>query len=195
MPSEESRIIAYYFFDFRRKESLFTLSFLRSILHQILQIDNISPGIQRRLETIFIGTIGIREPDVIELQKLVADVCTTSIQKEVFLVVDGIDEADEDVRKIALHFLKNMRSRVKLFAAGQPEIDITKLFDSCVTISISARDLENDIWTFINVQVEKELNGVLSPYGSELIETIKSVLAWNAQGMYVPNIKPIYRGE
>ncbi|KAF8544009.1 hypothetical protein BDD12DRAFT_977932 [Trichophaea hybrida] len=185
-PSEESRAVAYYFFDFRRKESLSILTFLRSILHQVLRIDKISPEIQRRLEEIFIGTTGTREPDLIELQGLITDVCATNIQEEVFLVVDGIDEADEGVRKIVLQFLKDMQlcARVKLFAAGQPEVDIKKVV-RCVTISITPRELEDDIRTFIDVQVEKELNGVLSVHESGLVDKIKDVLAWKAQGMFL----------
>ncbi|KAF8248375.1 hypothetical protein K440DRAFT_642690 [Wilcoxina mikolae CBS 423.85] len=160
-PSEKGRVVAYYF-DFRRKESLSILFFLRSILHQVLRIDKISPEIQRRLEAIFIGTI-------------------------MFLVVDGIDEAGEDVRKIVLQFLKDMQScaRVKIFAAGQPEVDITKFLAQCVTISITAREQEGDIRTFIDVQAEKELNGVLSAYKSVFIDKIKEILAWKAQGMFL----------
>ena len=187
---EEGRVIAYYFFDYRRKESLSTSTFLQSILHQLLRIDNITPQIQRRIEAIFIGHTGTREPEVSELQELVADICTSSIQEELLFIVDGIDEANGDILRSVLRFLGHMQpySRVKIFAAGQPEVFLANFPARWVPIFITAQELEKDIRIFIDVKAERELNGILSPYGKELIDTVKDVLSWKAQGMYVMDI-------
>ena len=184
---EEGRVIAYYFFDFRRKESLSTLTFLRSILHQLLRVDNITPEIQRRIEAIFFGTTGTREPEVTELQELATEICASSIQEELLFVIDGIDEANREILRGVLQFLERIQScpRVKIFAAGQPEVFLTSFPARWVTIYITAQELEKDIRTFIDVQAERELGGILSPYGPELIDTVKDVLSWKAQGMYV----------
>ena len=185
----KARVIAYYFFDFRRKESLSTLTFLRSILHQILRIDNITPQIQRRIEAIFIGATGTREPDVSELQKLV-DICASGIQEEILLVIDGIDEANGDILRSVLRFFGHMQScsRIKIFAAGQPEVLLANSPARWVTIFITAQELEKDIRTFIDVKAERELKAILSPYEPEFINTVKDILSWKAQGMYVMNI-------
>ena len=191
--SHEGRAIAYYFFDFRRKESLSTLTFLRSILHQLLQIDNITPKIQRRIEAIFVGATGTREPEVSELQELITDICASIIREELLFIVDGIDEANGDILRGVLRFLGNMQScsRVKIFAAGQPEVLLANFLARWETIFITAQELEKDIRTFIDVNAERELKGILSLYGSELIDTVKDVLSRKAQGMYVEKIYPI----
>ena len=79
-------------------------------------------------------------------------------------------------------------SRAKIFAAGQPEVLLANFHARWVTIFITAQELEKDIRTFIDVNVERGLKDVLSPYGPELINTVKDVLSWKAQGMYVMNI-------
>jgi hypothetical protein len=184
------RVVAYYFFDSRWKESLSIVTFLRSILHQVLQIDTVSPAILLRLREIFDSSIESREPDFRELQQLITDICTTLTQREVFFVVDGLDEVDSDTRKTVMQFLGTMLSRVKIFAAGQPEVNIAAFSVNCRTINITIRDVDNDIRTFIQVRLEAEIGWkvVLSAHNPVLSDAIKEVLAWKAQGMYV--LKP-----
>ncbi|KAA8893899.1 hypothetical protein FN846DRAFT_764978, partial [Sphaerosporella brunnea] len=181
----EGRVVAYYFFDSRWKESLSIITFLRSILYQVLRMDTISPEIVRRLEAIFDGPIVTKEPDFNELQKIIDDVCTTL--KEVFFVIDSLDEVDKDSRKTILQYLKAMQPRVKIFAAGQPEVDMTAIFVGCATIYITAHDLEDDIRKFVQVQLEEEnaLNAVLYTDHPTLIDAIKEALAFKAQGMFL----------
>jgi hypothetical protein len=188
------RVVAYYFFDSRWKESLSIVTFLRSILHQILhqilQIDTVTPAILLRLREIFDSDIESREPDFRELQQLITDICTTLTQTEVFFVVDGLDEVDSDTRKTVMQFLGTMLSRVKIFAAGQPEVNIAAFSVNCRTINITIRDVDNDIRTFIQVRLEAEIGWkvVLSAHNPVLSDAIKEALAWKAQGMYV--LKP-----
>ena len=139
---EKGRVIAYYFFDFRRKESLSTLTFLRSILHQLLRIDKITPKILRRIEAIFICATGTREPEISELQDLATDICTSSIQEDILFVVDGVDEANGDILRSVLWFLGHMQScsRVKIFAAGQPEVLFANFPARWITISLTAQE-------------------------------------------------------
>jgi hypothetical protein len=185
------RVVAYYFFDSRWKESLSIITFLRSILHQVLPIDSVSPAILLRLRGMFDSSIESREPDFSELQQLITDICTTLTQTEVFFVIDGLDELDKDARKSVLLFLRTMQARVKIFGASQPEIDMTAFSDSCKTINITVRDSENDIRNFIHVRLEEEMewNKVLAAQIPNWIEAIKEALALGAQGMYV--LKPL----
>jgi hypothetical protein len=180
------RVVAYYFFDSRWKESLSIITFLRSILHQVLPIDTVSPAILPRLREIFDSSIESREPDFSELQQLITDICETQTQTQVF-VIDGLDELDKDARKSVLLFLRTMQARVKIFAASQPEVNLTAFSVSCKTINITVRDSENDIRNFIQVRLEEVMkcNKVLSAQSPHGIEVIKEALALGAQGMYV----------
>jgi hypothetical protein len=175
--------IAYYFFDFSRKESLSAVTFLRSMLHQLIRNETLSPDIQRLLETTF-GLHGNREPDTGDLEMLITKLC--SKLGNVIFIIDGIDEAEQNDRRLVLRFLKNIeqsRLNIQFFVAGQPEVDMTAVFGNCHTVRLRPHDLQIDINTFIDYQVEKEHSGVLSVCEPDMIETIKQVLAAKAQGM------------
>jgi len=183
---KDMRVVSYYFFDSSKKESLSAITFLRSIMHQLIWSENLSPNIQRRLEAIF-GLNGKREPDVDELETLIFELYKKL--DKVFLIIDGIDEVEQDDRRIVLRFFKHTeqnQSGIKLFVAGQPEVDMTTVFGSCQAVHLRPHDLETDIRTFIDFQLEK-ISGILSICESDLITTIKRTLALKAQGMYVQN--------
>ena len=182
-------VIAYYFFDSAQKDSLSPRTFLRSILHQVLRTESLNPTLQRRLEAIFIGPNGSREPEIDELETLIFDLCNT-LQKVVILV-DGINEAEQDDRRLVLRFLKAVQQTqavIKLFVASRPEVDAPIFFsDGQLThINIRAHDTRPEIEDFINSRVEKEVkDGSLVVCGPAVIDKIKDVLKMKARGMYV----------
>ena len=185
-PSGEQRVVAYFFFDYRWKESLSAITFLRCILHQVLRMDKIPAGIRERLQRHFGGANDSHEPTLENLlQKLIFDVCASL--NDVFFFIDGLDEAEPDCRSSVLQFLEYMQPHVKIFIAGQPEIDIAALFKSsrAATIDIAERDVKGDIWKFINIKLEQDVaaNEVLSNYDPCFIDHIKAALASKAQGM------------
>ena len=183
----EQRVVAYFFFDYRWKESLSAITFLRCILHQVLRMDKISSGIRDGLRRHFGSPNDSPEPTLEDLKELILDVCT--VLSEVFFVVDGLDEAEPDSRTAVLRFLEDMQPHVKIFVAGQPEIDVAALFagSRAVTINVTAHDLKEDIQKFIHIKLEqdKAANQILSTYNPRFTENIKEVLASKAQGMYV----------
>ena len=186
-PNCEQRVVAYFFSDYRWKESLSAITFLRCILHQLLRMDKISFGIRSVLRRHFGSPNHFQEPTLEDLQKLISDVCTGL--SEVFFVVDGLDEVEPDSRTAVLRFLGDMQPRVKIFVASQPEIDVAALFagSRAVTINVTAQDLKADIQKFIHIQLEQDTaaNGILSTYNPCFTKSIKEVLAFKAQGMYV----------
>ena len=183
-PSGEQRVVAYFFFDYRWKESLSAITFLRCILHQVLQMDGVSSGIRKRLERHFGDAYDSQDPTLENLQELIFDVCSSL--NEVFFVVDGLDEAEPDCRIAVVQFLECMQPHVKIFVSGQPEIDIATLFKgSRAVIRITERDVKEDIWKFIGIRLgqDRAANDVLSDYSPCFIDHVKQALASKAQGM------------
>ncbi|KAF8252017.1 hypothetical protein K440DRAFT_658299 [Wilcoxina mikolae CBS 423.85] len=177
--------VFYYFFDFSRKESLSAVTFLQSLLHQLIRSEILSPDIQRFLEAIF-GPNGNREPDTGELEALIIRLCGKL--GNVFFIIDGIDEVEQNERRVVLRFLKNIgqsRLGIQFFIAAQPEVDMTAVFGNPHAVRLRPDDLQTDIKVFIDYQIENEYHGVLSICGPELIKTIKHVLATKAQGMFL----------
>lgn len=186
--------IYYYFFDSSRKQSLSIETFLRSILHQIIEPERLSPNIQRRVEAM-IGPNGKREPDERELRALIFDLYKTV--GKYFIVIDGIEEFEQEGRPMILDFLKSMQCAcvgMKLFITSPPEMDLRPTLNNCLVIYANRTKLGADIVTFVSTQIEKACaSGALSVGEPALLDTIKQVLIAKAEGMYVafhPSISP-----
>ena len=182
-PSGEQRVVAYYFFDYRWKESLSAITFLRCILHQILRMDKIAIGIRERLQRHFGGADDSHEPTLEDLQGLIFGICASL--NDVLFIVDGLDEAEPDCRNMALKFLEYMQPHIKILVAGQPGVDIAAVFKGAATIDVTERDVKEDIWKFINIKLEGDVmaNEVLSNYDPCFTNHLKAALASKAQGM------------
>ena len=188
LASKENTVIAYYFFDSAYKESLLPCTFLRSILHQLLRIESLNPALQRQLEAIFIGPNGSREPEIDELETMVFELCNTL--EKLVLLVDGINEAEQDDRKMVLRFLKAIQQSkavIKLFVASRSEVDVPISFsdDQLTHINIRVRDTRLEIDRFVDSRVDKEaMNGSLVVCGPAVVDKIKKALRMKARGMY-----------
>lgn len=190
LASQKETRIAYYFFDSAQKESLLPGTFLRSILHQILRIESLIPALQQRLEAIFMEPNGIycREPEIDELETLVLDLCI-SLQK-VIILIDGINEMEQDNRKLVMRFLKSVQqsqAAIKLFIASRPDVDLLKVFSEgqLTHIDIQAQDTRAEIDHLVDTRVDQEArNGPLVDCGPDLIDEIKKTLRMKAKGMY-----------
>ena len=188
---DETKIVIYYFFDFIRKESMLTLTFLRSILHQLIDclisIDKLDPNIQQSLEQLFMNSSGQTEPQVEELEKLMLECCAR--YKRVYFLIDGIDEADQVNKRYIFRFLKKIQlycPSVKLFISGQLDTITMKAFghNQVFSIKIKSQDLDSDIRVFTENQIEHERKfGVLTNCLPELIGLIKQFLTSHAHGM------------
>lgn len=190
LASKKDTSTAYYFFDSTQKESLSPYTFLRSILHQILRTESLNPALQRRLEAIFIGPNGSREPEIDELEALIIGLCDTLQNMIVF--VDGIDEAEEEDQRLVLHFLKKVIQKsqavIKLFISSRPEVDVPIFFSDngqLTHINIRTQDTEIEIDKVIKSRVEKVASeGSLVVCEPATIEKIKNALKMKASGRY-----------
>ena len=187
--SQKDICIAYYFFDSAQQESLLPRTFLRSILHQVLPIDLLSPALQRRLEAVFVGPNGRREPEFDELTTLVLDLFKE--RQKIIIFFDGISELEQDGRRLVLHFIlqavQQKQAAIKLFVTSRPDIGVPIFFSDreCAHINIQNHDTQFEIDKFINVRVEEETkDGTLGVCGPATIDKIKKVLKMKAGGMY-----------
>jgi hypothetical protein len=186
LAGEQNKNMVYYFFDSTRKHSLSTIGFLRSILHQLLRIKDMTPKMQRRLEAI-VGVEGEREPDSDELQTIIVELCCKLSQ--VFFIIDGVDETEHEERKVLFRFLRRIlhdQPKTKFYISSQPEVDIGAIFSSLQTIHFKASDVESDIMAFIDFRIDHadcaEFTSMCKP---DVIDDVKNTLALKAQGMYV----------
>jgi hypothetical protein len=182
--TDKDSAIIYYFFDYSYKESLSVPTFLRSILHQIIRMETLVPNIQRRLEALFDCQAEQWGPDAAELEKLFLELC--SKLKKVLLLIDGLDEVDQDNRKVVRNFLRKVQDRTsaRIFVTTHPEVDMSTVFSRCRTLKITPQDLETDIKLFVKSQIEKCLPEELSICPPGLLDSIRQALISGAQGMY-----------
>jgi hypothetical protein len=183
--SQSSRtIIAYYFFDFTTKLSLSSVAFLRCVLHQILPSERISPTVQRRIEIVFDGGLGNREPDLEEVETMLSE--TLNPFKRFLLIVDGIDELEEDERKLVFRSLKRIRQAApdpRFWISGHSEVDIHAIFPTSTRrMHISPSDISVDIRHFVEAQLNEPSN-ILHDCCTPLKVMIQQTLVSKSQGM------------
>ena len=175
--SDKDTTIVYYFFDYSTKASLAVPTFLRSILHQVLTVEKLVPAVQLRLESLFFE-IELCEVDAAGVESLILDLC--GALKRVFLLIDGLDEVGPNDGRVIRDFLKKVEgiASIKVFITTHPEVDMSVAFSKC-------QDVEADIITFVESQIEGRSHDELSGCSPTLLESIKQALISGAQGMYV----------
>ena len=143
------------------------------------------PAVQVRLESLFSGEIDQWEVDPFGAASLFSDLC--SAYKIVYLLIDGLDEVDPNDGRVIRNFLKEFQgiASVKVFITTHPEVDMSTVFRRCRTFKIEAQDVEPDITTFVENQIEQHSHMELSGCSSPLLELVKEALISGAQGMYV----------
>ena len=135
------------------------VNFLRSILHQILTPAMLSPSLQQEIEALFPPLSDPREPDIDKLQSLVFRQWGGHAAKQIFLIVDGLDELNADAQKVIFRILmdlyQNHPKSLKFLTAAQPEVDLGSPFynDSTITtIYIQGRDMQADIDIYLKTK-------------------------------------------
>ena len=182
--TDEDTTIVYYFFDYSTKSSLAVPTFLRSILHQVLTVEKLHPAVQHRLESLFFE-IELCEVDAAEVESLFLDLC--GALKRVFLLVDGLDEVGPNDDRVIRNFLKKLQgiASIKVFITTHPAVDMSAIFSKCRTLKTELQDVEPDITTFVESQIEDRSHDELSGCSPTVLEAIKQALISGAQGMYV----------
>ena len=181
--ARDDTVIIYYFFDSRNKTTLHTLTFLRCILHQAIKLETLLPDLQRRLESLFVDQIGQAEPDMGELRELFLHFCKNS--KNAFLLIDGLDEADESDQRNVKSFLKEVQTvnSSRILASTHPDVDMSKVLSRCQALQIKPEDLKGDIEIFIQSQIDEHSQDVLSVCSPSLLNEVKQAMLSSAEEM------------
>jgi hypothetical protein len=183
--TDKDTTIVYYFFDYSTKASLAVPTFLRSILHQVLTVEKLLPAVQLRLESLFCSEIEQWEGDAVEVASLFIDFC--GVLKRVFLLIDGLDEVDPSDGRVIRNLLKKFQgiASIKVFITTHPAVDMSAVFSKYQMLKIKPQDVEPDIITFVESQIEGRSHEELYQCSLSLLESIKQALISGAQGMYV----------
>jgi len=108
--------------------------------------------------------------------------------KPTFLVVDALDECDTATRKRLLPLLESLGHSSRLLLMSRKEGDIGNALKNTSQISISAKDVENDIQEYICrkiklVDEEGSSNETLEVRDSALLEDVSKTLFEGSDGM------------
>ena len=186
-PARDKTAVIYYLFDYSMKESLKASAFLRCILHQAVRIEDLTSTFQRRLESLFLDLISQPEPAISELEQLFLHFYKKL--KNGFLLVDGLDEADEVDQRNIKSFLKDVQkvNGARILVVTHAAMDMSKIFTHASVLEIRSEDLEDDIKIFIQLQIDQHSEGELSSCSPSVLNIIKRKLVSDAEGMSVTN--------
>jgi hypothetical protein len=162
------------------KKSLYVSTFLRCILHQAIKLEVLLPNIQRLLESLFTTQF---EPITSELEDLFLQVCRN--YKNCFLLIDGLDEADETEQRNVKFFLKEVQKVdcVRILATTHAALDLSKVLTGGLVLHIKSENLNDDINTFVESQIKKYSQDKLSSCSPYALQLIKQKLTFDAEGM------------
>jgi len=185
--ARDKTAIIYYFFNSSMKESLKVSTFLRCILHQAIRVEDLIPTFQRRLESLFLDLMSQPEPATSELEELFLYFYEKF--KNGFLLVDGLDEADEVDQRNIKSFLKNVQKvdSARILVVTHAAMDMLRIFPHASVLQIKPEYLEDDIEVFIQSQIDQHSKGELSNCSPSMLNIIKRKLVSDAEGMLVTN--------
>ena len=176
----------YYFFTSLWLDSLSPINFLRSILHQILSPDMLSPSLQLEIEDLFSRT---HEPTINKLESLVFRLWEEIAVKHTFLIIDGLDEVDRCSQKVILRILMDLYRKhpkgLKILTSAQLEVDLGSPFrndKTITTIYLHSHDMQADIEIYLNTQGGSCLTEKLQD-SPDLVSEVKNVLSSRSEGM------------
>jgi hypothetical protein len=179
---EKDTAVVYYFFDYSEKRSLKASTFVRSVLHQIITPELVTPDIQLRLESLFPSNAN-SEPDIRLLQAMFLEFCGNF--RSIYLLVDGLDEADEVCQsqaKILFEEIQKIQS-VRSLATTHAALDMSKILSNVVALHVQPDDLKHDIEIFVTSKIEIYSQAELAGCPSAVLDLIKLKLLSDSEGM------------
>jgi hypothetical protein len=132
-----------------------------------------------------VDQIGQTEPDTSELRELFLHFYRKS--KNAFLLIDGLDEADESDQRNIKSFLKEVQTvnSSRILATTHPDVDMSKVLSRYQTLQIKPEDLKGDIEIFIQRQIDEHSQDVLSVCSPSLLDEVKQAMLSSAEEMLV----------
>lgn len=180
---QKETVVIYYFFDTLNKKSLEISTFLRCILHQALSLENLSPVVERHLESLFDSRMDQLEPSTSELEQLFSHSCGQF--ERAFILIDGLEEVNEvDQRKVK-SLLKEVQKTdsARILAFTHATMNMSKVFTQCSQLHITAKDLKDDVEMFIDSQIDRYSQEELSACPLFVLDIIKRKLLADTEGM------------
>lgn len=123
------------------------------------------------------------EPAVGEIKELFLQ--TFSKLENGFLLIDGLDEADEIEQRNVKSILREVQkiAGARILATTHASMDISKIFTSKLTLHIRPEGLNDDIDVFVQSQIDKYSQEEMSDCEPYLLDLIKQKLVSDAEGM------------
>lgn len=167
--SKDTRI-AFIYCEERPRQYQSASSLLAELLKQLVEEDPSLPKDVKRLYGQF--------PEVWELTKALRSVASHC--ERVFVVIDGIDQCSDGVRKQLLDSIEDLRgeSNTAFLVTSRREPSIENLFAGYSRLDIQSSD--EDIGDYVDEQISKRLDWLKQP---EFRKSIRDVLAETAGGM------------
>jgi hypothetical protein len=130
-----------------------------------------------------VDQIGQTEPDTSELREIFLHFYRKS--KNAFLLIDGLDEADESDQRNIKSFLKEVQTvnTSRILATTHPDVDMSKVLSRCQALQIKPEDLKGDIEIFIQRQIDEHSQDVLSVCSPSLLNEVKQATLSSAEEM------------
>ncbi|KAN0094142.1 ankyrin [Hyaloscypha variabilis] len=177
----EGDILLYQYCRFSDSMTLSSERVVGAMIAQILSKTSDGSPVPESLGNLFNRHRSSSYPSLKKLQQPFYELCQHHSQ--IYVIIDGLDEIID--RSGILEFLTELAfagGSFKVFVASRPEFDLELAFESYLTVAITQSDVQADMETYVQQQLEK-----LQIRNDEETEqcVIVSELVERAQGMFL----------
>jgi hypothetical protein len=174
----------YFYFDFTDASKQTIKGLVTSVIHQISGLFDSAPS---QLEELYHRRgDGNEEPRLDELCDVAVDLCFAST-KEIYLVIDALDECSISSRDKLLKFIQTLADckQLRLFLTSRREPDIADglAMNDLLTIDLTESLVDPDIKIYVRNRLENDKH--FHKLGSEGKDLIEKTLLEGADGGYV----------
>ena len=184
----EPHVVAYYYCDYADQNTLVSRSIIGSLLQQLLYNIQLSSELADRIRHVFADDNA--SPTQQEFRDIL--IAMMSVISSSFLVIDGLDECDKEVRRDVLSLInwtiEQKVSVVRVYVSSQSDIQILNALATCPRISVSSEMLSCDIATYVLDATQSLIQDrQLLLQNPEIEHEIITELTKRAKGMLVAN--------
>lgn len=193
-------ITAYHYCDYKDPRSLDPVTIVGTLINGLLERIEITDDLSALIENGF--KEGRRSPDESEMFQLLDLTLQSYLDSTIYIVVDGVDEVDEQNRKLLFRFLEHLtkcrHSRTKLAITSRSDFSSMGMklphIRGKFRINVKPESVSGDINAFIRHTVQKFItSGDLVFRESSLKDEVVEKLTQGAKGMLVGNLTlPFY---
>ncbi len=192
--SNTQRLLAYFFCDNTNGKRNNTLSIMKSLLHQVLSQQ---PGLLSLLRQEFATQRDRLFSSIEALWRILLNVLKNSSLREVYFVVDGLDECEIDSLEAFLSLIEpyirqeqrdssaDHHCKIKWLFTSRPEIHIKEHLASClgIDLKLNSTQVKEAVNSYIDVKA-KDL-ARRKDYDSELKSFVEETLRQKAEGTFL----------